>query len=105
MIETGFFYLVLITLLYVIGFRKDADKACLSLITARQTLVRMAPLLLSIFALIGLFNECVPPSLIRQWLGSDNQLLALLNGGNRRAVLPEPLTSDNSVCHSYRSAG
>ena len=85
-ITTGLIYLILISILYWIGFRKDPEKGRQSLIAARQTLWYMAPLLLAIFALIGLFHEFVPPMTIRSWLGAENHLLSLLYGGLARAV-------------------
>ena len=60
MITTGLIYLILITLLYLVVFRKAPEKGRQSLLAARQTLWRMIPLLLAIFALIGLFQEFVP---------------------------------------------
>ncbi len=90
MIQTGLFYLVVITAIYLLAFRKDAAKARLSLLAARQALLRMTPLLLSIFALIGLFNEFIPPETIRGWLGSENHFLSLLNGGLVGAIAIGP---------------
>lgn len=105
MIKTGFFYLVLIAVVYLLAFRKDTEKGRLSLIAARQTLLRMAPLLLSIFALIGLFNEFVPPEVIRGWLGSDNQLLSLLNGGLVGAVAIGPPVAAFPLAGSFIKTG
>lgn len=105
MLTTGLTYLILICSLYLVGFRKDAEKVRLSLLTARQTLMRMAPLLLSIFALIGLFNEFVPPSLVQQWLGAENKLLALLNGGLVGAVAIGPPVAAFPIAASFIEGG
>lgn len=105
MLTTGLVYLVLITALYLWGFRKDAEKARLSLITARQTLWRMAPLLLSIFALIGLFQEFVPAAMIRSWLGAENHLLSLLNGGLVGAVAIGPPVAAFPIAGSFIDTG
>lgn len=105
MIKTGIIYLVLITALYLFCFRKDAEKGRLSLQAARQTLLRMAPLLLAIFALIGLFNEFVPPDLIRDWLGAENKLLSLLNGGLIGAVAIGPPVAAFPIAGSFIETG
>jgi len=105
LLTTGLTYLILITCLYLIGFRRDPEKVRLSLLAARQTLLRMTPLLLAIFALIGLFNEFVPPDLIRNWLGAENQLLSLLNGGLVGAVAIGPPVAAFPIAASFIETG
>ena len=105
MITTGFIYLILITALYLIVFRKDPGKGRQSLLTARQTMWRMAPLLLAIFALIGLFQEFVPPQMIHTWLGSENHLLSLLNGGLIGAVAIGPPVAAFPIAGSFIATG
>jgi len=105
MITTGLIYLLLITALYLIGFRADAEKGRLSLVTARQTLLRMAPLLLSIFALIGLFQEFVPREVIQAWLGAENHLLSLLNGGLVGAIAIGPPVAAFPIAGSFIETG
>lgn len=105
MIKTGLIYLVLITTLYLIGFRKDAEKGRLSLHAAGQTLWRMAPLLLSIFALIGLFQEFVPAAMIQSWLGTQNRYLSLLNGGLMGAIAIGPPVAAFPIAGSLIATG
>lgn len=105
MIKTGLFYLVLISFLYLLGYRKDAEKVKLSLLAARQTLWRMVPLLLSIFALIGLFQEFVPPETIRTWMGNENHLLSLLNGGLIGAIAIGPPVAAFPIAYSFIETG
>lgn len=105
MLKTGFVYLVIISALYLLGYRRDREKTVLSLVAARQTLLRMAPLLFAIFALIGLFQEFVPPELIRGWLGADNHLLALLNGGLIGAVAIGPPVAAFPIAGSFIETG
>lgn len=105
MIKTGLFYLVLIVILYLVGYRKDPEKARLSLDAARQTLLRMVPLLLSIFALIGLFQEFIPPESIRGWLGAGNHLVALLNGGLAGAIAIGPPVAAFPIAYSFIETG
>jgi len=104
-IITGLIYLILITILYLVGFRRDAEKARQSLLAARQTLWRMIPLLLSIFALIGLFQEFVPPEMIYTWLGAENHLLSLLNGGLVGAVAIGPPVAAFPIAGSFIEMG
>lgn len=105
MITTGLIYIVLISFLYLIGFRKDAEKGRRSLLAARQTLWRMAPLLLAIFALIGLFQEFVPPEMIHTWLGAENHLLSLLNGGLVGAIAIGPPVAAFPIAGSFIETG
>ena len=105
MFVTGFTYLVLVTALYLFAFRRDRDKGVQSLLTARQTLWRMVPLLLSIFGLIGLFQEFVPAEMIRSWLGADNHLLSLLTGGLVGAVAIGPPVAAFPIAGSFIATG
>ncbi len=105
MIKTGLIYLILITALYLLGFRKDAEKARQSLLAARQTLLHMVPLLLAIFALIGLFQEFVPAEMIHTWLGSENHLLSLLNGGLVGAIAIGPPVAAFPIAGSFIETG
>jgi uncharacterized membrane protein YraQ (UPF0718 family) len=105
MLTTGLIYFVLISLLYLLAFKKDVDKGCQSLLASRQALWRMAPLLLAIFALIGLFQEYVPPELIRNWLGAENRFLSLLNGGLVGAVAIGPPVAAFPIAGSFIDTG
>jgi len=95
----------LVTFLYLLAFRRDAEKTRLSLSAARATLLRMAPLLLAIFALIGLFQEFIPPEMIHTWLGADNHLLSLLNGGLVGAVAIGPPVAAFPIAGSFIATG
>lgn len=105
MITTGLIYLILITLLYLICFHKNPEKGRQSLLVARQTLWKMSPLLLAIFSLIGLFQEFVPPQLIQTWLGADNHLLSLLNGGLVGAIAIGPPVAAFPIAGSFIDTG
>jgi len=105
MLTTGLVYLVLVTVLYLFGFRRDAAKGRQSLAAARQTLWRMAPLLLAIFALIGLYQEFVPTDLIESWMGADDKLLSLLVGGAAGAVSIGPPVAAFPIAGSFIASG
>ncbi len=105
MITTGLIYLILITILYLLSFRKDAEKGRQSLVAARQTLWRMIPLLLAIFALIGLFQEFVPQAMIQRWLGNENHLLSLLIGGLVGAIAIGPPVAAFPIAGSFIATG
>jgi len=104
-LTTGLVYLFLVTGLYLLGFRRDAGRARQSLAAARQTLARMAPLLLAIFGLIGLYREFVPTALIETWLGADNHLLSLLVGGLIGAVSIGPPVAAFPIAGSFIASG
>jgi uncharacterized membrane protein YraQ (UPF0718 family) len=89
-IKVGLFYIVLIGACYAFFWRRDRDKTVKSLQIARQSLIRVVPLLIAIFGLIGLFEVYCPPELIKSWLGAESGLLALLTGGLAGAVAIGP---------------
>jgi len=105
MLTTGLIYLVLVTLLYLLAFRRNPQKGHTSLLAARQTLFRMAPLLLAIFALIGLFQEFVSTDVIQTWLGAENHFLSLLNGGLIGAVAIGPPVAAFPIAGSFIETG
>jgi len=90
MIKVGLFYIVVIGACYAWFWRRDRQKTARSLQVARQSLLRVVPLLLAIFGLIGLFETYCPPELIKSWLGAGSGALALLTGGLAGAVAIGP---------------
>jgi len=105
MLTTGFIYLCLVTALYLLGFRRDPVKARQSLTAAHQTLVRMAPLLLAIFGLIGLYQEFVPTQLIERWMGAEGKFLSLLVGGLVGAISIGPPVAAFPIAGSFINSG
>ena len=105
MIQTGFIYLSAVTVLYILGFHKNVEKGQKSLHCAGQTLLRMGPLLLSIFAVVGLFQEFVPQEMIRTWLGNQNQFISLLNGGLIGAIAIGPPVAAFPIAGSFLETG
>jgi len=105
MLATGFIYLLLVVSLYLLGFRRDATKCRQSLTAARQTLLRMAPLLLAIFGLIGLYQEFVPTELVESWMGTEAKLLSLLVGGLVGAISIGPPVAAFPIAGSFIDSG
>jgi len=105
MLTTGFIYLLLVTALYLGGFRRDPVKGRQSLKAARQTLLRMAPLLLAIFGLIGLYQEFVPTELVESWMGAEGTFLSLLVGGLVGAVSIGPPVAAFPIAGSFIASG
>lgn len=105
MLTTGLIYLVLVTALYLFGFQRDAEKGKQSLLAARQTLWKMAPLLLAIFGLIGLFQEFVPTRMIESWMGAEGQMLSLLVGGLVGAISIGPPVAAFPLAGSFIDSG
>jgi uncharacterized membrane protein YraQ (UPF0718 family) len=86
MLSIGIIYLVIVAIICLVLWRKNPGKVAQSLKIARNSLVRMLPMLLAIFGLIGLFQEFVPPELVFQYLSADNGYLALLFGSVAGAI-------------------
>jgi uncharacterized membrane protein YraQ (UPF0718 family) len=90
----GLIYLALVGSVYLWAFRCDPTKTRASLKAGSSALLNLLPLLLAIFALVGLFQEFLPAELIQSIMGSQNQFLALLSGGLLGAIsIGPPLAS------------
>lgn len=105
MVTTSLIYLVLVSFLSLLAWRRDQAKGRASLLVAGQTLWRMAPLLLAIFGLIGLFQEFVPTTMIEAWLGPEHRLLSLLVGGLVGAVSIGPPVAAFPLAGSFIDSG
>ncbi len=86
----GLIYLVIITLAYLLLARVSAQKTRESLQVAGKSFVKLTPLLLAIFALIGLFEQFVSPAWIESRFGAEAGLMALLTGGGLGSVAIGP---------------
>jgi uncharacterized membrane protein YraQ (UPF0718 family) len=82
----GLIYLFLVGLAYLWAFRRDPQKAQGAIKAGAASLLNLLPLLLAIFALVGLFQEFLPPQLIESVMGQGRQLVSLLVGGLVGAV-------------------
>jgi len=86
----GLLYLLLVSLAYVWAFRRNREKALEAIKTGGAALLNLLPLLLAIFALVGLFKEFLPPEVIESVLGQGNKACSLLLGGLAGAVAIGP---------------
>ncbi|MCF6178059.1 MAG: permease [Geopsychrobacter sp.] len=90
----GLVYLLLVCCAYYWAFKRDPTRAWASLRCGGMTLANLLPLLLAIFALVGLFQEFLPPEMIESFLGTANKATSLLCGGLLGAVsIGPPLAS------------
>jgi uncharacterized membrane protein YraQ (UPF0718 family) len=80
MLKIGLIYLFIVAAIYLLLWQRDPQKIAQSFRIARNTLVKMLPMLLAIFGLIGLFQEFVPPELVYKYLNDSNGYMALLFG-------------------------
>lgn len=104
-VSVGLIYLVLVGLLYLGALRRDREKTRAALRAGSAALVNLLPLLLAIFALVGLFQEFLPPQLIESILGSGNRSLALLLGGLLGAVSIGPPLASYPIAGSLLAEG
>ncbi len=90
----GLTYLLLVGLAYMWATKRDPQKARASITSGAGALLSLLPLLVAIFALVGLFQEFLPPEMIESILGQGNRAVSLLLGGLLGAVsLGPPLAS------------
>jgi len=86
----GIIYLVIIAIAYLLLARSSAEKTRRSLEISWKSLVKMIPLLLAIFALVGLFEQFVSPEWIESRFGADAGLMALLTGAGLGSIAIGP---------------
>jgi uncharacterized membrane protein YraQ (UPF0718 family) len=86
----GLIYLVIIIIAYLLLGRSSTEKTRKSLKISVESFVKMTPLLLAIFALIGLFEEFVSPAWIESRFGADAGLMALLTGAGLGSIAIGP---------------
>lgn len=101
----GLIYLLIITAAYLLCFRIDRSRTRQSLAAAGQSLLKVLPLLLAIFGLIGLFQVFLPPERIEAAMGAGMGWWALLIGGAAGAVAIGPPVAAFPLAGSLLDAG
>ena len=104
-ISIGLIYLFLVGLAYLWAFRRDRNKAQKALKTGAASLLNLLPLLVAIFALVGLFQEFLPPEMIESVLGQGNRAASLLVGGLVGAIAIGPPLASYPLAGSLLSNG
>ena len=101
----GLTYLFLVGLAYIWAFRRDPQKARDSIKAGASSLLSLLPLLVAIFALVGLFQEFLPPQLIESVMGQGNRFVSLLVGGLVGAISIGPPLASYPIAGSLLSNG
>ncbi len=101
----GLTYLFLVGLVYIWAFRRDPAKARDSIKVGASSLLSLLPLLVAIFALVGLFQEFLPPQLIESVLGQGNRFVSLLVGGLAGAISIGPPLASYPIAGTLLSNG
>lgn len=86
----GLIYLAIIIIAYLLLSRSSTEKTRRSLKISVESFVKMTPLLLAIFALIGLFEQFVSPAWIESRFGEEAGLMALLTGAGMGSIAIGP---------------
>lgn len=105
MANVGFVYLALIGTVYLILAFKNRQKIEQSLRMAGKSLLKLLPLLVAVFGLVGLFQEFLPPELVTQWLGESSGVLGLLIGASAGAIAIGPPLAAYPLAGSLLEAG
>jgi uncharacterized membrane protein YraQ (UPF0718 family) len=103
--SVGLIYLFLVGLAYLWAYRRDPDKAQAAIKTGGAALLNLLPLLVAIFALVGLFQEFLPPEMIENVLGKGNRLTSLLAGGLIGAISIGPPLASYPIAGSLLADG
>ncbi len=105
MFSVGLIYLLLIGCSYLILAAIDRKKTEQSLKIAGLSLLKLLPLLVAVFGLVGLFQEFLPAQLVTHWLGESSGFLALLLGASAGAVAIGPPLAAYPLAGSLIDAG
>lgn len=105
MTKVGFVYLILIGSAYLVFLLIDRQKTGQSLRIAGQSLLKLLPLLVAVFGLVGLFQEFLPAELVTQWLGESSGVVGLLIGASAGAIAIGPPLAAYPLAGSLLDAG
>ena len=105
MFSVGLVYLLVIGAVYLLLLLRNRQKALHALTMSRQSLLKLLPLLVAVFGLVGLFQEFLPPTLVSRWLGESSGPLALLIGSSAGAVAIGPPLAAYPLAGSLLAAG
>ena len=105
MLSVGLIYLLLISAAYLILFSLDRLKSRQALKIAGQSLLKLLPLLVAVFGLVGLFQEFLPAQLVSTWLGESSGFLALFLGAAAGAISIGPPLAAYPLAGSLIDAG
>lgn len=103
--KVGCIYLLLIGSAYLVLVLRNRQKTVQALKMAGQSLMKMLPLLVAVFGLVGLFQEFLPAELVTQWLGESSGVLGLLLGAGAGAVAIGPPLAAYPLAGSLLDAG
>lgn len=101
----GFIYLALVIVLYLWAASRDREKTQAAVKAGWSSLTNLLPLLLAIFALVGLFQEFLPPQLIESVLGRENRFISLVLGGLLGAISIGPPLASYPIAGSLLAEG
>ena len=101
----GLIYLLLVGLAYLWAFKSDPQKARGAIKLGVESLLNLLPLLLALFALVGLFQEFLPPEMIESVLGQGNRAVSLLVGGLAGAISIGPPLATYPIAGSLLANG
>ncbi len=101
----GLVYLFIVGLAYLWAFRRDPQKAQAAIKAGAASLLNLLPLLLAVFALVGLFQEFLPPQMIESLLGQGNRAASLLIGGLVGAISIGPPLASYPIAGSLLANG
>lgn len=101
----GLIYILLIGISYLCLSTLDRQKTIRSLKQAGRSSLKMLPLLMAVFGLVGLFQEFLPPQLVSAWLGEASGLTGLLLGAGAGAIAIGPPLAAYPLAGALLDAG
>jgi len=105
MFSVGVIYLVIISCCYIFLWPIDRDKVLQSLRLSWQSLLKLLPLLIAIFGLVGLFQEFIPPEIVAQLLGKSSGFTSLIISTFAGAISIGPPLAAYPLAETLLNAG
>ena len=105
MVTVGLIYLLLIGGAYLCLLPLNRQRTAQALRIAGQSLLKLIPLLVAVFGLVGLFQEFLPPELVSRWLGESSGPLGLFLGSAAGALAIGPPLAAYPLAGSLLDAG
>jgi len=103
--KVSLIYCALVAAAYIWAFKHDTRKGKKALKMGGKGLLNLLPLLLAVFALVGLFREFLPPTVIERFFGSGHRFLSLLTGGMLGAVSIGPPLASYPIAGALLNSG
>lgn len=101
----GWGYMAAVVMGYLVTLSRSRQKARNAAETGIKSFLGIAPTFLAVFALIGLMEVYIPPSLVQQYLGAEGSIGSLVAGGAAGSIAAGPPAAAFPIAASLFESG